>query len=331
MFAVPIAFAILALGLASAATAPFAKPVAILLNNANWACAKLLLFVVNAFAALPGGHYYVELPSLDRAPDCEFTVLDLGSGAAIHLRAGGRDWLIDGGAAPRYERITLPYLRTRGVNRLDAFLLTHGDAQHIGCAAAVLDDFAPRRIFDSPVKDRSSTRRDFHAALARSGRGESFCASGDVFRLGAGATVRVLHPPPGLQRSSADDKAIVLLLESRGVRTMFTSDSGLITEQWLLANEPDLRADVLVKGWHGNDFSGTADFLARVAPQVVVCSALELGDARQDLDQWSREAAARGIHVFRQDECGAVTVKIRANEFEARGFANGQTFRSRAW
>ena len=194
----------------------------------------------------------------------------------------------------------------------------------------MLDDFAPRRIFDSPLKDRSSTRRNFHSTLAARGLGESFCQRGDVFHLGTNATLRVLHPPAGLQRTTADDKAIVLMLESHGARALFTSDSGLMTEQWLLANEPDLRADVLVKGWHVKDLSGTPDFLTRVAPQIVVCSALEFSEPKQKLDPWSRDTAARGIHVFRQDQCGAVTVRIFPDRFEVRGFANGQTFRSRA-
>ena len=46
-----------------------------------------------------------------------------------------------------------------------------------------------------------------------------------------------------------------------GRRVLFTSDSGYATEQWLLENEPDLRADILVKGQHGKDLSGTPGFL----------------------------------------------------------------------
>jgi len=34
--------------------------------------------------------------------------------------------------------------------------------------------------------------------------------------------------------------------------------------------------------------------------------------------------------VFRQDQCGAVTVQTRGHEFTVSGFVNDQTFRSRA-
>jgi len=330
MCAVPLAFCILVLGFASAFTAIFAKSIAILFNNANWFCAKLLLVIVGAFAELPGGYYYVELPKAGPRPDWEFTVLDVGSGAAIHLHSRQNDWLIDGGSIMRYGHTTLPYLRTRGVNRLDALLLTHGDAQHIGSATAVLEDLTPRRIFDSPLKDRSPVRRDFHVTLAKQGRGEAFCQRGEVFELPANATLRVLYPPVGLRRTVTDDKAVVLLLEAGGIRAMFMSDSGFLTEQWLLANEPDLRADLLIKGWHAKDLSGTPDFLARVAPQVVICSPPGYGEPSEKINDWSRETAAHGMTVFRQDQCGAVTVQTRGHEFTVRGFVNDQTFRSRA-
>lgn len=330
MGAVPLAFIILALGLGSALTATFSKGLVVLFNNANWFCAKALLWLVNAFAFLPGGHVYVELPRFAPSRDCEFTVLDLGSGAAIHLRAGGADWLIDGGPTLRYRQVTLPYLRSRGVNLLDAFLITHGDAQHIGCADSLVDDFAPRRIFDSPVADRSPTRKAFRRTLAQRQKGVAFCQRGDVFELSPGTTLRVLHPPAGLRRSAADDKALVLLLDNGLVRTLFTSDSGFLTEQSLLEQEPELRVDLLVRGQHAKELSGTPDFLARLAPQVAVCASPGYGESRERIAAWTRQSEARGITVFSQEQCGAVSVEMHGRDFIVRSFLNGQTFRSRA-
>jgi beta-lactamase superfamily II metal-dependent hydrolase len=83
-----------------------------------------------------------------------------------------------------------------------------------------------------------------------------------------------------------------------------------------------------VKGQHAKDLSGTLDFLARVQPEVVVCSALGFGAPSNALDEWARSVAEKGIVVFRQDECGAVQGEIRDGRATLRGFANAQTFRS---
>ena len=325
MVAVPLAFAVLVLGIATLLAAPLWKMGAVLCSNANWLCAKALLAVLKICALIPGGWHYVEVPRFSQPPVCEITVLDLADGGASHLRAGGRDWLLDCGGDTAYDHIVLPYLRTRGVNRLDGLLLTHGDVKHIGGALSALDDFRPRFLADSVLRDKSSTRKDLHAELARRGLGKGLYESGDTIHVGR-ATLRVLYPPAGLQRATADDKALVVQLETAGTRVLFMSDSGFATEQWLLENEPDLRSDIVVKGQHAKDLSGTLEFLARVRPQAVVCGAPGYGQLQETLDAWERSAASQGIAVFRQDRVGAVHLEIREAGFEIRARISGQTF-----
>ena len=325
VIAVPLAFVVLMLGIATLLAAPLWKMGAVLCNNANWFCAKALLAVLKVCALIPGGWHYVEVPRLSPAPVCEITVLDLGEGGAAHLRADGRDWLFDCGGEVAYDRIVLPYLRTRGVNRLDGLLLTHGDVKHIGGARSALDDFRPRFLADSVLRDRSPTRKDFHAELARRGLGKGLYERGDVIHLG-GALLRVLYPPAGIQRATSDDKALVVQLEAAGTRVLFMSDSGFATEQWLLENEPDLRSDIVVKGQHAKDLSGTLDFLARVQPRAVICSALAYGQPAETLDAWEQSVTAHEIAVFRQDRAGAVHLEIRATGYEIRARVTGQTF-----
>ena len=330
MLAVPISFAMLILGIATLLTAPLWKTGAMLCNNANWLCAKALLAVLKICTLIPGGWLYVEMPRLARPTACEITVLDLADGGAAHVRAGHCDWLLDCGGGSAYDHIVLPYLRTRGVNRLDGLLLTHGDVKHLGSALTVLDDFAPRAIVDSVLRDRSRTRKKLHAELARRNLGKALCQRGDLLRLGPGIQARVLYPPAGLARPSADDKALVIQLAAAGTRVLFMSDSGFATEQWLLENEPDLRSDVLIKGQHAKDLSGTTDFLARVRPAAVICTALSYGQAPEILDAWEQTVAPTGCVVFRQDHAGAVQVVIREGGFAIQAQLGGQTFRSRA-
>jgi ComEC/Rec2-related protein len=330
LFAVLLAFCIVSLALLTVLNAGLSTWLAVTFNNANFLFVKILLATVQIFAKVPGGHFYVELPKGGAPSACEFTVLDLEGGGATHLRAGGHDWLLDCGSAPRYERIVLPYLRSRGVNWLDGLLLTHGDAQHVGGALAVLNDFAPRQIIDSLLKDRSSSRQALHAELARRRRGKALHMRGDRIALHRAASLRVLFPPAGLRRTAADDKGLVVMLEAEGKRALFMADSGFATEQWLLQHEPDLQAELLVKGEHAKDLSGTTGFLTRVQPQAAIVSGPGYGSSSAPLDAWEQSARALGIEVFRQDRCGAVQVELRNGTWELRGFFDGQTFRSRA-
>jgi ComEC/Rec2-related protein len=328
LVAVPFSFGVLALGLATILAAPFSPALAGLFSNANWLCTKGLIWSVEQFALLPGGYWYVELPRTLRPPAAEVQVLDMGAGAAIHLRSGGEDWLIDAGPAQRYTGL-LSYLRSRGVNRLDGFVLTHGDAQHIGGAENLLADLEPRAVFDSTLKNRSPTRRKVHAALARRGRGKAFLARGA--RLAAGAFhIEVLFPPPGWNRPAADDKPLILLGECQGRSILFLSDAGLHAERWLVENHPALEADVFIKGMPAKDTAGTSDLLALARPAVVVLAAPEFGATPAAHDAWAAMAQAHGAVVFRQETSGAVSIAIRDGGLDVRAWRSPQTFRSRA-
>lgn len=323
LIAVPLSFFILALGLGAVLTGWFAPPVAALFNNANWGCTKLLLVYVKWIAAVPGGHTYVGVPPLVSPPACEITVLDTGPGAANFIRTRHADWLIDCGHGYDYQRVVLPYLRSRGVNAIDGLILTHGDVQHIGGAPAALEDLAPGVLIDSPLKDRSTTRRKLHADMALAQKPKSIYERGEVIHLDAETDLQVLFPPAGLERSVADDKAFVLLLESAGTRVLFMSDSGFSTEEWLLTHETALRADILIKGQHAKDLSGTEDFLAAVQPQVIVSNRPD--QFAKPNEEWAQMVAARGITLFQQENSGAVTIELRKSGWKARGFVNGQT------
>jgi len=83
---VPIAFFILAIALLSLISAPILPWLAVIFNNANWALATLVIGIVHLFAQIPGGHFYIEQPHWPEKLAAKITVLDLGAGAAIHLR-----------------------------------------------------------------------------------------------------------------------------------------------------------------------------------------------------------------------------------------------------
>ncbi len=162
---VPIAFLILAAALLSLMSASIAPWLSLVLNNANWAMAKSVLALVHLFALLPGGHYYLERPHWPNGSIARIDVLDLGAGAAVHLRAGSRDWLIDCGSDRQYDTTVRNYLHREGINRLDGLVLTHGDSLHIGAAPRVIDDVTPRTVFDNPLPNRSIVHRRIRKAL----------------------------------------------------------------------------------------------------------------------------------------------------------------------
>src|SRR5438552_10089759 len=329
LLVVPIAFFILAIALLSLLSAPLLPWVSVIFNNANWCLARLVLGLVHLFAQIPGGHYYVEHPRVSEGAKARITVLDVGAGAAVHLRTQGADWLFDCGSERDYERVVRDYLHAAGVNRLDGLLLTHGDSLHIGGAAPLLRDFSLMRLIDNSAPDRSIVHRQLHRAFQERGMTPDSLAAGENFRLSGAVTAQVLYPPRVFPAATTDDQAYAIqLFVAPSAQVLFMSDSGFATERALLDSGLNLRSNILVKGQHHSGGSGSDKFLEAVQPRLIIATSRDFPEYERVSDEWAEQVRARGIKLFRQDETGAVELKFGRNDWEARAYITGETFRS---
>ncbi len=311
LIVVPIAFFILAAGLLSIIAAPISATLSVVFNNTNWLLAQLVLSVVHFLAQVPTGHFYVERPHWPAGTRAEITVLDLGSGGAAHVRTRRSDWMFDAGAQRDFERVVRDYLRTRGINRLDGLLITHGDSGHVGGASALLHDFHPRQVIDTSARDRSPLHRALIAEIQNYKIDRTLVATGNELTLSKSVRVRVLFPPQGFQAKIADDQALVAqLLIDKKPRVLFLSDSGQATEEKLLRSGIDLHSDVIVKGQHHSGISGSAKFIDAVHPKVIIATSRNFPNSERITDEWAQMVRLRRIKLFRQDESGAVELKI---------------------
>ena len=329
---VPIAFFVLAIALLSLLTTPLLPWLALVFNNANWALATLVIGVVHLFAEVPGGHFYVGEPDWGGRISAKITVLDLGAGAAVHVRVNGRDWLVDCGSARTYERIVRKYLHWAGVNRLTGLVLTHGDSQHIGGVAELLNDFPRVHLIDNPAADHSRIHRQLArmvSGLDRRGRKPAELVAGDSFHLSRNSVAHVLFPPRGFAGATADDQALVIRGSiAPGTSVLFMSDNGAETERALLSDGSELQSDILVKGQHHSGISGSVPFLDAVRPRMIVATSTEFPEHERISERWAEQLRARGIKLFRQDETGAVELNFSNREWSARGYVTGEVFRS---
>ena len=326
---VPIAFCILAVALLSLVSAPVAPWLSVVLNNANWCLTRLVIGLVSLFAQLPGGHYYVEHPHWPDGVTTRINVLDLGAGAAAHVRSGGRDWMFDCGSDRDYERIVREYLHSTGVNRLDGLLLTHGDSLHIGAAARVSAECRPRVIVDNPLPDHSIVHRRIRQYFQQCAFETKQLGAAESFAVASEVIARVLYPGRLSMARLVDDQNLVVQLDvGRSSRVLFMADSGIETEKALLRSGVDLRSDILIKGQHRSQESGSMAFLEAVRPRLIIATSRDFPESERVKDEWVEEVKKRGIRLFRQDETGAVLLGFRPNEWQARAYLTGETFRS---
>jgi len=325
---VPIAYFVLALAMLSLMAAPISSALSILFNNANWLMSRAVLGLVHFFAMLPAGHVYLARFTERHAP-ITITVLDEGTGGAAHIRTNNYDWLIDCGSQRNYERTLKSFLHSRGINRIEGILLTHGDAQHIGGAADTVADFAPREIYENPLDVRSAVQRRLSDALQPGKTKPRHLIRGDSLLFGRNVRAEILYPTTNIKVTAADDAPLIVqLVFDEEIRVLFESDAGAKAEAALLETGDNLQSDILIKGQHHSGGSATPRFLEAVKPKLIVATSRESPVAEQITEEWANEIAHRGIKLFRQDQTGAVEVQFGDEEWTARAYLSGETFRS---
>ncbi len=137
----------------------------------------------------------------------KITVLDVGAGAAVHVRASRADWLLDCGSGRDYERVLRPYLHGAGINRITGLLLTHGDSLHLGGTENLLRDFVPDVLIDNSATDRSTVHRRIREIFPTHRLNLLTLKAGENFPISSDVSGRTLFPPADFTAATADDQA----------------------------------------------------------------------------------------------------------------------------
>ncbi len=220
-------------------------------------------------------------PSLLAPPasSCTISFLSVSNGDAILITTReGRAVLIDAG--PCYagwsaaDRIN-PFLRERGVRELDALILTHPDADHIGGAPALLTRVPVKRLFTNG--DSSASRSYTELMLAAEGCRLTpvALAAGQVLRLSRDVCLTVLSSGAAQDQFDTGENArsLALRLDGGGASALLAADIDSATETALVAAWGErLDTDMLKVSHHGSRSATSAEFLARVSPQIAAIS-----------------------------------------------------------
>jgi competence protein ComEC len=279
------------------------------------AARRLLVAGVACSAAAAGP----PLVALATSGVLELHVIDVGQGDAVALRTPRGRWLlVDAGPRSRSfdagRALVVPYLLRQGTDELEALLLTHPDADHIGGAAAVVEALAPALIIDPAEPTGKAQYLDVLRAVRASGgawiRGfEGAAATVDGVRV-------VLLAPDSAALAAptgANDISLVARVEFGEFRALLMGDAPAEVERRLVANGPDeLRADVLKVGHHGSDTSTSTELLAAARPRIALIPVgrrNRYGHPHRSVTDRLRGA---GAVVLRTDRDGSIVLRARA-------------------
>ena len=250
----------------------------------------------------------------------EITMLDVGQGESLFLRdVTGKTILIDvGGKAEsdkkiedwqkksttsNAQRTLIPYLKSRGVAKIDQLVLTNTDKEHVGDLLEVTKAFHVGEIL---VSKGSLTPKEFVAELQATNTRVRSVTTGENLPI-FGSYLEVLSPRK-IGDGSYDDSLLLYgkLLDKHFLFTGNLEEKG---EKDLLKQYPTLEVDVLKAGRHGAKTSSNPAFLEKLKPEITLISVGK--NNRMKLPHQETLTRLEGIQskIYRTDQQGAIRFK----------------------
>ncbi len=201
-------------------------------------------------------------------PPVEVVVFDVGQGLAVAMRAGRRVMFYDLGYGNEeyavFKSAVMPWYRVRGKPVTELVVISHGDADHGGGLAYVLENLAPS-VVQSGEPERLGVKVQIEA-----------CRPGVIWHARQGgleASATVIAADAG--NLLANDRSCVVLLQVNDWSMLITGDLSIAGELKLLT-DPAIQVapvNVLIAGHHGSQTATSSALLNRTRPDQVVYSA----------------------------------------------------------
>ena len=250
----------------------------------------------------------------------EITMLDIGQGESIFLRdVTGKTILIDvGGKAEsdkkiedwqiktrtsNAQRTLIPYLKSRGVAKIDQLVLTNTDKEHVGDLLEVTKAFHVGEIL---VSKGSLTQKEFVVELQAT-QAKVRSVTGEENLPIFGSYLEVLSPKK-IGEVSPDD-TLVLYGKLLDKHFLFTGNLKEKGEKELLKQYPTLEVDVLKAGQHGAKTSSNPAFLEKLKPDITLISVGRNNRVKLPHQETLIRLKSIKSKIYRTDQQGAIRFK----------------------
>ncbi len=176
-------------------------------------------------------------------------------------------------------------------------MISHGDNDHIGGAASLLQKFPTHAVITNDASNLPA-----HKPL--------ICNSGQQWQWD-GVTFTILHPHAAIFNKKRNDQSCVLMIQAGQHKALLTGDIETRSEKQLLIRYgSDLKADVMLVPHHGSKTSSSLEFLQAVQPKyalIPVGYKNQYGHPKDAVLQRYREL---GLTVLRTEYDGAITFRL---------------------
>lgn len=267
---------------------------------------RLILIIITIIYGL----YLSKIDSTYSMPDNNvnsnliISYLDVGQADSILIENNNEYMLIDAGNNNDGE-LLVKYFKNKKITEFKYLIGTHPHEDHIGGLDDIIYNFDINTIYIPDAITTTKTFMDVLDAIEEKNMTYSVPKINETFTLGE-ALITVLYT--GTDTKDLNNTSIVLRLDFGNTSYLFTGDATEKTENILLKDNSNLKADVLKIGHHGSKYSTTDDFLRRVNPKYAVISVGKNNTYKHPEDIILKKLKTNNIEIHRTDLEGTIIV-----------------------
>jgi len=285
----------------------------------NFSSKKLNLLSVILFLSLM---IFIFKDNFDRK--LEFVFFNVGQGDAILVHTpDNKNILVDTGPSERYlpaKTILLPYLRSKGINKLDALVLTHSDSDHVGGTVELLKNIQIDILFHNQIDNHSKLSRKIKRYIQENHVKNKILYNGENINLDKNVEIKVIRSDKK-NKNNRNEDCIILYISYKNFSALLMADNEAdsIYEIQKYINKP---VNIIKIGHHGSYNSLNYYFLDYLKPQTAVISVGKKGyKYGHPSGAVLEELKEFNVKTLRTDRDFAVTISSDGKNYNYETFA----------
>ena len=255
---------------------------------------------------------FIHKISINFNPNMEILFLDVSQGDSIllHYPHNKYNILIDTGGNYNYEiskNIIIPYLKSKGINKIDYLILTHGDYDHMGESINLIENFKVEKVIFNcgPYND---LEKELIKVLEKKKIKYYSC----IKELNIDKNkLQFLNTK---EYDNENDNSSVIYFNYYNYKFLFMGDASTEREKDILEKYNLKDVDFLKVGHHGSNTSSSEEFINSINPKYSLISVGKnnrYGHPNKEVLDTLNDSK-----IYRTDQDGSIMFKIKKDKLQ---------------
>lgn len=240
----------------------------------------------------------------------EVIMFDVGQGDSILVSFPNNrgNILIDTGKDDNdIKNIVIPYIKSKGISKLDYVIISHGDSDHIGGALYLINNYKVNNIV---LNNGDYSEYEYNLINQL----------GNIKYLKGISKINIngnfLYFINNNVFDNENDNSIVTYFMYKNYKFLFMGDSSYRTEEYLINNYNLNNIDFLKVGHHGSDTSSSKEFINSISPKYSLISVGKnncYGHPKEEVLE-----TLKNSKIYRTDLDGSIEIKLNRNRYKIK-------------